>query len=123
MSKLSNVLVVLSIALFVSSPSFASYHTDEMSGGDGSGGGYSSGSGILAVVAVGAIGYAIYKNRNQSENTSEGNGFLYSQKNEPGFKISFQNQRQKMSLIETTNFKRAHLGTEDLVSINLHYRF
>ena len=122
MSKLFNIAFVLSLSLMVSNPSVASYHMDEMSG-DSSGSGYSSSNGILAVVAVGAIGYVIYKNRNQSENTSDVSAFLSSQKNEPGFQISFRDQRQKMSFIETNDFARSLPRRQDLVSVNLHYRF
>jgi len=122
MSKLFNIAFFLSLGLMVSNPSVASYHMDEMSG-DGSGGGYSSSSGILAVVAVGAIGYVIYKNRNQSEDTPDVSAFLNSQKNEPGFQISFRDQRQKLSFIETNDFARSLSRRQGLASVNLHYRF
>ena len=109
MSKLFNIAFFLSLGLMVSNPSVASYHMDEMSG-DGSGGGYSSSSGILAVVAVGAIGYVIYKNRNQSEDTPDVSAFLNSQKMSLVFKYLFEIKDKNCLLLKQMIFQEVFQG-------------
>ena len=81
-------LLILSLGLVLSLPSFASYHEGE---GGGSGGYGDDSSSALALVAVGVIAYVVYKNRNKDKK-EEFTSYLKSKKVDSRFEVSFDNK-------------------------------
>ena len=110
--------------LLISNPSFASYHTDEAGNSDGdSGGGYGGGGGALALIAVYAVGYVIYKNT-RDEDADEESTYMFSKRTEPGFEVSLSTQKNSYQSYldqEASGFRINDSNPQ--TSLNVYYRF
>ena len=108
--------------LLISNPSFASYHTDEAGNSDGdSCGGY--GGGALALIAVYAVGYVIYKNT-RDEDADEESTYMFSKRTEPGFEVSLSTQKNSYQSYldqEPSGFRMNDSSPQ--TSLNVYYRF
>ena len=81
-------LLMLSLGLALSLPSFASYHEGE---GGGSGGYGDDSSSALALVAVGVVAYIVIKRRNEG-NEDEFTSYLKSKQEDSRFEVSFNDK-------------------------------
>ena len=110
--------------LLISNPSFASYHTDEAGNSDGdSGGGYGGGGSALALIAVYAVGYVIYKNT-RDEDADEESTYMFSKRTEPGFEVSLITQKNSYQSYldqEPSGFRMNDSSPQ--TSLNVYYRF
>ena len=110
--------------MLTSNPSFASYHSDEATGNSDSGGGYGSGGSALALIAVYAVGYGIYKNtRDEDEEAT----YMFSKRTEPGFDVSISTQKNRyQSFVFHNDDNASGLKFNDSsaqTTLNVYYRF
>jgi len=125
MDKLNKVISSICVCLLLmSNPTFASYHTDDASGNtesSDSGGGYGSGGSALALIAVYAVGYMIYKNTREDD---EEGVYMFSKRTEPGFEVSLSTHGSGFNSYSDNDalaFKPAVSNPE--TTLNFYYRF
>ena len=122
MKKINKLVSSICIGLLlISNPSFASYHTDEATGNSDSGGGYGSGGSALALIAVYAVGYAIYKNtRDEDEEAT----YMFSKRTEPGFEVSISTQKNRYQSFDDRNASALKFNdSSPQTTLNVYYRF
>ena len=123
MNKVNKFVSSICIGLLlISNPSFASYHTDEAGSSD-SGGGYGGGGSALALIAVYAVGYVIYKNT-RDEDADEESTYMFSKRTEPGFEVSLSTQKNSYQNYldqEASGFNINDSSPQ--TSLNVYYRF
>ena len=125
MNKVNKFVSSICIGLLlISNTSFASYHTDEAGNSD-SGGGYGGGGNALALIAVYAVGYVIYKNiRDEDEAEDEEGTYMFSKRTEPGFEVSLSTQKNSYQSYldqEASGFRINDSSPQ--TSLNVYYRF
>ena len=122
MDKLNKVISSICVCLLLmSNPTFASYHTDEATGNSDSGGGYGSGGNALALIAVYAVGYAIYKNTRDEDQEAT---YMFSKRTEPGFEVSLSTQKNKYQSFDDHNAAGLKFNDSSAqTTLNVYYRF
>ena len=125
MKKINKLVSSICIGLLlISNPSFASYHTGEASGNtesNDSGGGYGSGGSALALIAVYAVGYMIYKNTRDDD---EEGVYMFSKRTEPGFDVSISTQKNRYQSFNDHNASGLKFNDSSAqTTLNVYYRF
>ena len=124
MKKINKLVSSICIGLLlISNPSLASYHAGESSetGSSDSGGGYGSGGSALALIAVYAVGYAIYKNtRDEDEEAT----YMFSKRTEPRFEVSISTQKNRYQSFDDRNASALKFNdSSPQTTLNVYYRF
>ena len=122
MKKINKLVSSICISLLlISNPLFASYHTEEVTGKSNSGGGYGSGGSALALIAVYAVSYAIYKNTRDEDDEAT---YMFSKRTEPGFEVSLNTQKNRYQSFNDHNASGLKFNDSSAqTTLNVYYRF
>ena len=124
MNKVNKLVSSICIGLLlISNPSFADYHTEGSTGSSDSdsGGGYGSGGSALALIAVYAVGYVIYKNTRDED---EEGVYMFSKRTEPGFEVSLSTQKNRYQSFDDHNASGLKFNDSSAqTTLNVYYRF